>query len=319
MINFIRLTRPINLIIIGLTAYGTGWYFEDLFKNSSRFGVQSLPFFLLVLSTILIAAAGNIINDYFDVRADRINKPHKLIIGKHVKRRVAIITHWGMNVVAFGIAIYLSWIFETFWYLFIHLLSINVLWLYSSYFKRKFMIGNIMIASLTGMVPLLVGFYFFHHPELNLHDEITGNIIYPFQGVYGRSYIAFISMGLAFFAFILNFAREIVKDIEDVEGDKKLRAKTVPIAIGVRNAKLITYFLLMAALFGVMIVVMVFPATLAGIHTILIAALFTLVAIALLIQAQDRKGYVRVNTCIKIAMIAGTLSPIYWKLLLIYG
>lgn len=319
MIHFIRLTRPINLFIIGLTAYGCGWYFEDVFSNSERYGVKSLPFFLLVLSTVLIAAAGNIINDYFDVRADRINKPHKLIIGKYVKRRVAIISHWGMNVIAFVIAVYLSWIFETFWYLFIHLLSINVLWLYSSYFKRKFMIGNVMIAGLTGMIPLLVGFYFYHHPNLTVHDELTGNVIYPFQGIYGREYIAFISMGLAFFAFILNFAREIVKDIEDVEGDQKLRAKTIPIALGSKSAKFIVYFLLMAALFGITLIVFIFPATLAGIHTILVAALFTLVAIAMLIQAQDRKGFIRVNTCIKIAMIAGTLSPIYWKLLLIYG
>ena len=87
MIHFIRLTRPLNLLIAGLTMYGLGWYVESQYSNGTIHGVRSLSFFLLVFSTILIAAAGNVINDYFDVRADRINKPEKLIIGVHIKRR----------------------------------------------------------------------------------------------------------------------------------------------------------------------------------------------------------------------------------------
>lgn len=318
MIQFIRLTRPINLVIIAVTMYGLGWYFEELFTNSKEYGIKSLPFFLLVISTVMIAAAGNIINDYFDVRADRINKPERLIIGKHIKRRVAIISHWGFNTIAFGIAIYLSWVFDTFWYLFIHLLSINILWLYSSHFKRRLVIGNVLIAALTAMVPLLVGFYFYHHPWLELSPALNSDYIAPFDKVSGNSYIVFLSMGLAFFAFILNLAREIVKDIEDIEGDNKLRARTIPIVLGIPSAKLITYMLLTAALTGVLLIAIMYLPTLSGIETILVSALFSLVAIALLIGAQTKKGYKRVNTCIKIAMISGTLSPIYWKIMQLY-
>jgi 4-hydroxybenzoate polyprenyltransferase len=298
--------------------YGLGWYFEELFSNNSSFGIKSGPFFLLVISTIMIAAAGNIINDYFDVRADRINKPEKLIIGKHVKRRVAIITHWAFNVIAFGIAIYLSWIFDTFWYLFIHLLSINVLWLYSSYFKRKFVIGNLLIAALTGMVPLLVGFYFYHHPGLEVIPDIESMYISPFGKVDPKPFIAFLSMGLAFFAFVLNLAREIVKDIEDMEGDYKLKAKTIPIVLGISSAKIISYLLLVAALTGVTFFTIYYLPLLNGIETLLVSALFTLIGIALLISAQSKRSYKRVNTCIKIAMISGTLSPVYWKILQSY-
>ena len=103
MIHFIRLTRPVNLVIIAITMYGLGWYFEGL-ANVQAFGIQSFDFFLLVLSTTMIAAAGNIINDYFDVRADRVNKPERLIIGVTIKRRVAIVSHWGINFLAFSIA-----------------------------------------------------------------------------------------------------------------------------------------------------------------------------------------------------------------------
>ena len=128
--HFLKLIRPLNLIIIAITMYGIGWYFEGIYGRHHEFNIFSLSFHLLVFSTIMIAAAGNIINDYFDVRADRINKPDRLIIGKYVKRRYAIVSHWGINLIAFIIAIYLSWVLETFWYVFIHLLAINILWYY---------------------------------------------------------------------------------------------------------------------------------------------------------------------------------------------
>ena len=91
--HFIRLIRPLNIIIVAVTMYGLGWYFESIYGYSSEFGITSITFNLLVLSTLMIAAAGNIINDYFDIKADRINKPERLIIGKYVKRRVAIVSH----------------------------------------------------------------------------------------------------------------------------------------------------------------------------------------------------------------------------------
>ena len=83
MINFIKLIRPKNLFLIILTMYGFGWFLEE-FSFCLSCSIKSLEFNLIVLSTIFIAAAGNIINDYFDVKADRINKPERLIIGKYI-------------------------------------------------------------------------------------------------------------------------------------------------------------------------------------------------------------------------------------------
>ena len=121
--HFIRLIRPINLLIIALTMFSARYFLIDYEKISdaelSFKEGESFDFFLLVFSTILIAAAGNIINDYFDVKADRINKPEKLIVTKYIKRRWAIISHWMLNVIAFSIAIYLSTRNDTFWYVFI--------------------------------------------------------------------------------------------------------------------------------------------------------------------------------------------------------
>lgn len=319
MIHFIRLTRPLNLIIIVLTMYGLGWYYDEMVNETGHFGIKSFDFFLLVLSTTMIAAAGNIINDYFDVRADRINKPDRLIIGKTVKRRVAIVTHWGLNFVAFSIAAYLSWRLETFWYVFIHLLSINMLWYYSSYFKRKFVIGNIMIAALTAMVPMLVGFYYFHYSRL-IPGAIEAEYVFPFDLFEHQSLLVFLSIALAGFAFILNFAREIVKDMEDVEGDKILKAKTLPIVLGYGTSKWIIVLILCAALFMSTLLAWLIPIMeVRAFFPVYLSAFLIVLALVFLFAAKKKTDYKRVNTWIKLSMVAGLLSPIYWKLILIYG
>jgi len=319
MIHFIRLTRPLNLIIIGLTMYGLGWYFEGTFGVLANRGIASVNFFLLVFSTVLIAAAGNIINAYFDVRADRINKPEKLIIGKFVKRRIAIVTHWGINFVAFAIAAYLSWKLETFWYVFIHLLSINILWYYSAYFKRKFLVGNIMIAGLTGMVPMLVGLYF-HQIHQLVQPVLRESFGYPFQLFNEDRIIIWLSLGLAGFAFILNLAREIVKDIEDVDGDKVLRAKTVPIVIGSKKAKSVISIILFLSILAIGMLWLLLPKIdFYALIPIGISALLVFIACIQLLGADNQKHYKLIDSCIKLAMVAGLLSPVYWKILIIYA
>jgi 4-hydroxybenzoate polyprenyltransferase len=288
--------------------YGLGWFLE-LYTNQLG-EVQSLPFFLLVLSTIMIAAAGNIINDYFDVRADRINKPDRVIIGKYLKRRVAIATHWVINFFAFGIAVYLSWTYNTFWYLFVHLFSINLLWYYSTYFKRQFLIGNIIVAFLTALVPLLVGFYFYHLAQLNQVDlsESAYQNIDQFVGLKN------LILSIAIFAFLINLAREVVKDIEDMEGDKMLKSKTIPIVLGEKNSKIVGSIII---LFPIGMLIGIFYNFSEQITTYLPLALaacaLLLTSLILLIKASSRSNYRLVNNCLKLAMICGLLLPVFFR------
>ena len=157
--HFFRLVRPINLLVIVLTMGVFHYYLHSQQLSIFEYyvilpvpnqigGIQNLGgvnlflnihFILLLISTTLIAAAGNIINDYFDVKADRINKPEKVIIGIHIKRRWAIILNWIFNSLAFLISLYLSWKFQNVWLIGIPLISINLLWFYSMYYKRKFL------------------------------------------------------------------------------------------------------------------------------------------------------------------------------------
>jgi 4-hydroxybenzoate polyprenyltransferase len=239
-VNFIRLIRPINLAIIALTMYGIRLYIlAD--NHFQKLNDDPVHFFLLVFSTVLIAAAGNIINDYFDVKADRINKPEKLIITKHIKRRWAIVTHWTFNGIAFGIAVYLSILYSSLSFVFIHLISINTLWFYSMLFKRKALIGNILIAGLTSMVPLLTMVYFEAGNPSNLsHSEFEpetwGTII---DIDYRLIYV------LMAFAFIQNLAREIIKDIQDVKGDELIYVQSLPMLIGQKNSMFLSGVLLL--------------------------------------------------------------------------
>ena len=317
--HFIKLIRPLNLIIIAITMYGIGWYFEGVYGRHLEFDIFSMAFHLLVLSTIMIAAAGNIINDYFDVRADRINKPDRLIIGKYVKRRYAIVSHWGINLIAFLIAIYLSWVLETFWYLFIHLLAINILWYYSMYVKRKFLIGNLLIAALTALVPILVGFYF-HQLFITEPAAMEFSPYFPFESYPYYDYTIWLSLGLAGFAFILNFAREIVKDMEDVEGDKKIHAKTLPIVLGYPKTKWIAIFVLFSSLICILATCLLFrEVPLYSLAPIGFSAIMVITCFFLLIKANNKSDYRTVNNLIKLAMVAGLIIPIYWKLLIIYG
>ena len=313
---FFKLIRPLNLSIIALTMYGLGVFFETIYSKNELFGAESLPFRLLIFSTILIAAGGNIINDYFDIKADRVNKPERQIIGVHIKRRSAIVYHWVINFVAFSIAIYLSWVMESFLYLFIHLLSINVLWYYSMKGKRQFLFGNILIAALTALVPVLVGFYFHQvyaneFPQMDQFSFLLNSEIH---------YTYYLTIGLGSFAFILNLAREIVKDMEDVEGDKKLPAKTLPIILGLQKSKYISA----AILSGVSICTLYIwlttnNLTAMEIFPVLISLLIVVLCIVFLILSKSKKDFKRINALIKIAMAFGLLTPIYWTILLHYA
>lgn len=330
--HFIRLLRPINLVIIVLTMCAMRWFFIVLLLENNREFVisgEAFDFFLLVFSTVLIAGAGNIINDYFDVKADRINRPHRLIVTKYLKRRWAIVTHWIFNFIAFAIAIYLSIKHNSFVYLFIHLLSINLLWFYSMHFKRKFALGNVVIAGLTGLVPILVSIYFVNVFHLGLNEESWFESLFRI----GRDYFSFnpnekdvsqliLNFGFAMgiFAFFTNLAREVIKDAEDVKGDLLLKARTIPIVMGFDKTDFIIKILLIVpgllflgfVLFSEWLTALEFIVVFAP---IVLAVILHLSAIFVIQFGKDKGKYRLSNHLLKISMLSGLFTPVYLILL----
>jgi 4-hydroxybenzoate polyprenyltransferase len=211
--GFFRLIRINNLFIIVLTLIGV-WYgsAHSLILNSNF-----ISYLLMILFTILIAGAGNAINDYFDVKADRINRPNRQVIEKTIKKRWAIIIHWGFNLIALVISVYLSIHLHSWFYVFIHLFATTLLWVYSIFLKRVYFISNLSISFLVALVPVLG-----YKTMLDL-DLLIVDMRFPILLILG--------------AFVTNLTREIIKDIQDMEGDQIRHVKSIAIVSGKKIAR----------------------------------------------------------------------------------
>jgi len=243
MFAFLKLIRIQNLLIIAFTQYMVRWcLIYPILQSQSHYYTLRLGnfnFFLLVLSTVMIAAGGYIINDYFDVRIDKVNKPEHVVVGKGVKRRVAMGAHTVITISAIAIALFVSFYIGYWKLVFIQFTCAVGLWFYSTDFKKMFFIGNFVIALFTALVPLIVGVY-----ELILCYKAY----YPVDDTINLVIIWKWIFGVSFFAFITTLIREILKDIEDYEGDKEYGCNTMPIVIGIPSTKVIVVLISIATM-----------------------------------------------------------------------
>lgn len=304
-----------NLLIIGVTMYFMHFFVIGKLINSfesenrtAEFLVNSFDFFLLVLSTILIAGAGYIINDYFDIRIDRINKPEKVIVGKYIKKRVAMLTHTGMNILAVGIGIYLSLKYDSWLPVIFHLITTTLLWWYSVQLKRKFLSGNMVIAILSGMVPLLVGWFELpeifeeYNMQLNISNELN-----PF------TYCFYMIIVFCIMAATTTLIREILKDMADIKGDESQNCKTVPIVIGISKTKYVVNVLLLGTIFTILgLQIMFFPDIKHAFYIIIFVCLPLLISAIITHKGKERIHFIRASDFIKISMFAAILFTLIY-------
>ena len=362
LLHFLRLVRFGNLMVMGVTMCivqvfivthetsdnykfwtpsdlnAGGYYLTSTIKDGNswsqfwstaktEYGING-DFILLMLSVILIAGAGNIINDYFDVKADRVNKPEKLVVGKHIKRRWAIMWNWILNVVGFSFAIYISVKYENIWIAVIALLTINFLWFYSALYKRKIIVGNIIVAFLVGLVPLYVLIY-------NTPIEGFSKMIFGVPVDFGSFFIIKVVAVISTIAFVVNLMREIIKDMADIRGDMHLEARTVPIALGIKRTKLILVLLLIPLLLLMAFFIFdvrhmensilmmspsithstesaaLFPHIFGFICTVVASGLICVIAFTVLLTKNTRSHYLLSSNLLKIAMLFGIISPLF--------
>lgn len=240
VVAFLKLIRFPNLLIIALTQYLIRWCIISpmLTKQAVEKGVSlqsqmsEMDFFLLCISTVMIAAAGYIINDYFDLRTDRINKPEKIIVGRHIKRRVAMGAHMTINALGLLLGAYVALKVGVWKLVFVHIFASASLWFYSTNFKRQLIIGNVVIALLAGLIPLVVGLF-----EITLLNAHYHKILRIYEMSFNT--IAYWVLGYAFFAFLFTLVREVTKDVMDMKGDEANACLTIPIVWGVKKTKVI--------------------------------------------------------------------------------
>jgi 4-hydroxybenzoate polyprenyltransferase len=291
----LTLIRFPNLVFIFLTQVLARFFIIEPAIKDRGIGVTlDTPLFLLLcLSTVLIAAAGYIINDYFDIGIDAINKPHKVTIEKIFKRRTIIIWHISLNVVAMLIVIYLTLNFLQLRLVAIQLLSILLLVFYSTTFKRKLIIGNLCIGVLTALTLLTVACYEPGFELLNIHF-LHSKLLWMY----------------VLFSFIITFIREVVKDIEDVKGDIAQNCETIPLVWGIDTAKKIVYVFMSLLLLLLLITAIYFF----SFNIILVMYLFAAVFGPLVftfyktLQATHSADFHRISTYVKIITLFGILS-----------
>jgi 4-hydroxybenzoate polyprenyltransferase len=273
--SLLKISRPVNLAILGFAQLMTALFLVE----TNRQGLpvyQDIHLYLIIFSTMVIAAAGYMINDYYDVKIDYVNKPDEVIIGRGMKRRVAIFFHSVLNFIGIGVGLLVSPRVAV-----INFIAAFLLWLYSNSLKRQPFIGNFTVALLTGASIWLIGYYY-QNAEL-------------------------LVLTYAIFAFFLNLIREIIKDIEDRNGDRKHGCRTLPIVLGFRNTKRIIFLIAFIFVISILVVTYKINNTLLFYYFGILSILF--IVFMYKIYVADRKAHFsQLSILSKLLMMAGIIS-----------
>lgn len=268
--SFLRLTRVGNLIILALSQYFTA------VMLISPANIWDVRLFLLVLSTCLVAAGGYIINDYYDIKIDLVNRPERVVIGKGITRRYALLFHSLLSILGTFIGTFLNWRIGI-----INFASAFLLWWYSNDLKRQPFIGNFVVALLTGASIIMV--------DALYHSGNPLIIIY------------------ASFAFFMTLIREIIKDMEDLKGDNTFGCRTLPIIWGLRKTKFLIYLIMIIFVADVMLLNF-FYVSLPLKYLLLFLFVPWLWLLFQLIRADTRKDFAWLSNFCKMIMLLGVLS-----------
>lgn len=272
--GFFRLIRWPNLLMLALTQYLVRLSLISP-EVPWQEGLTEGTLLRIVLATACIAAAGYIINDYYDVKIDLINKPERVVIGRYIKRRWAM----GINLVLNGLGILLG-LTVSLRVAALNAAAVFLLWFYSNHLKRRPFWGNLMVSLLTALALVVLAVQYRRHEE----------VVYLY----------------ALFSFCLSLVREIIKDMEDVKGDATFGCQTLPILWGMRKTKTLLYgilalfFLILAASLSVLPPSMIY--------------LFALLALPMgylvyrLVRADTRQDFAFLSQYCKVVMLLGILT-----------
>lgn len=302
---FFRLVRYPNLIFIALTQSLFYFIIEQSIFSEIEYATGSLlgtnDFFLLLLSSVAIAAGGYIINDYFDMDIDNVNKPHKLVIGKLISRRWAMLFHMLLSLIGLFLTAVVALHLNNIMLLVFNFVSVVLLLFYSTTFKKRLLVGNVIISLLTAWV---VGVLFIAEIKFSDADYMLKNLavierLYKFTLIY------------AGFAFIVSLVREVVKDLEDIIGDKKYGCTTMPIVWGV-NASKIYASIWLVVLIGALGAIFFYTIinTWNGLIPVLVIVLLSFLIFILfqIKKASTSKDFRKISSQVKLLMLIGILS-----------
>lgn len=300
---FFKMIRLPNLIFIALTQvlFQLCIYYP-LYKGQVPVH-DTRNFIFLVFASLFIAAAGYIINDYFDINIDEVNKPERMVVDKLISRRWAIAWHFMLSITGVLLTMLALPIFQKWYLILANIFCVALLWFYSTTFKRKLLLGNITISLLTAWTILLIFF-----SKVSVTDAFGSG----FDGQPKLFRFAFLYAG---FAFIISLVREAIKDIEDMPGDEKYGCRTMPIVWGLNATKVyvaVWMIILIAILVVIQVYVLQFRWWWAVVYCIPFIILPLLYIFMKLFKASSVKDYHKLSSWTKLVMLTGILSMIFF-------
>ncbi|WP_340065972.1 geranylgeranylglycerol-phosphate geranylgeranyltransferase [Ascidiimonas aurantiaca] len=300
MLNYLKLVRFPNLCMIALTQWVIKLMLINVFFKHTT--LSFLDFTLLVLATVCIAAAGYIINDIHDVAIDQINKPDKQLIGKKIKLTHAYNTFFLLNIIGVALGFYIAFEIERSGFAVIFVLVSGLLYLYATMLKPIPLIGNLTVC-ISVAISILLPFFF---------DVV------PVQDISNRwmtVYVLEISLCYAGFAFFISFIRELVKSIEDIDGDYNNGIRSVPMLIGKKRTSRVT------ALMALSMVLILFYIIYQYLYHYTILNAYILFGIMGPLfyftftswEAKKKKHFTRLSQLLKVIMLAGVISLVVFR------
>lgn len=304
MLSFLKLIRYQNLLMILLTMCLIHYVLVPFFIDDHQ--LPLLYFVYLVLGVICISASGYVINDLYDIRADQINKPGKNYIEgtisiKHAKYSYGLLSFLGIG---FGVIVSTK-IGHASLSLFFVVTAI-LLFLYTRYFKRLLFLGNLLIGVLVSLPIFMVYIYAMLQTPYN-HSlwEIPATRLYNIVLYY------------MFFSFVTTLIREIIKDIEDVNGDYHMKMKTAPIVLGIKRTRNVAIFFSIVLVLCLIIINQMFVGNIEffmlGIYNYGLLVVPLLYFVYALWNAKTRKQFSFLSSFLKWIMFAGVLSMVLFK------
>ncbi len=262
---------------------------------------------LLIIASILIAAAGYMINDYFDLDIDQVNKPDRVVVNTIISRRWVIFWHMSLSLVGIYLTIYVL-PFHNFWHLVLaNMFSVIFLWVYSTSLKKQLLIGNILISLLTAWV---IGILYFSKYPLDAINTISQP---------NTQNVRFFRLTILYaaFAFVITLIREVIKDLEDVEGDRKYGCKTMPIIWGLNVSK--TFVAVwMIVLIGTLVLLQLYVIQMGWWWSIgyclLMIVIPLLFAFKKLFKANSAEDFHQLSNIIKFVMFSGIVSMVFFRI-----
>jgi 4-hydroxybenzoate polyprenyltransferase len=263
--------------------------------------LDTFQFALLVVATIAIAAGGNVVNDIFDIHVDRINKPEKMIVWRVISEKAAYNYYIILNVLGVGIGFYLANSIGHPGLSAVFIVISALLYIYATHVKAMLLVGNVLVSVLVAM-SLLVFLLFDIFPAIDTQQT-------PLQLVSSRTILNY-----AGFAFFINFMREVVKDLQDIDGDKNGGRVSLPIVLGRQRSIHFIFVLGVIALVGILI----YTYKVLYHHQIVLFYFVFLIAAPLLFfcikawNAETKKHFATLSLLLKIIMVSGICSLFFY-------